>query len=521
MTTIYLAEVTAAINSAGATTVLRYSSGVGYAHPSAPGFYEPRITQPANLTRSMWGTGTTSGSVSVGFGEFSLANIDGALDALADYGFDGRSFVLMIGDDRAAYSSFETVLTGTMETALFSLEEVTLRLRDKLALFDLRPASPNRYGGTNVLPAGLDGTPDDLGGRPKPKVYGTVYNVSPPSVNTSRLVYQVNDGAVQGIPAVYDSGAALTVGATYSSQADMETNSPAASGYRVWLAGGMFRLGSSPAGQVTADVVQGAAGSDRTAAQILEALATGPGALPGGDVSSTDITALDVAQNAEIGLWIDDDRSTLSAMETVANAVGVWFGFDRSGQLRMGRLASPSGTPAVTLRSFTLTEPATTSTADIVDVEKLTSEDAGRGIPPYQVTIRYNRNWTQQANGLAGSVADSRRAFLAQAYRTSVATDTATLSKHPLSPTMQRDTLLLGQAAADAEAARLLALYGVRRDRLRVRVRLDGTLVAVVDLGAVVDLILPRFGYATGRHFVVTGMLYDAANDLAELELWG
>jgi len=521
MTTIYLAEITAATDAAGTTTVLRYSSGTGYSDPSAAGWYEPRIVQPANLVRSMWSSGTTSGAVEVGYGELVLANIDGGLDALAGYGFDGRSFRLLVGDDRAAYNTFTLVLAGTMEQAVFTIGDVTVRVRDKLALLDQRRASPNLYGGTNSLPAGVDGTADDLRGRPKPKTWGRVLNVSPPNVNTSRLIYQVNDGAVQDVPAVYDNGVSLTKGSDYSSQVDMETNAPSASNYRVWPAGGMFRLGSSPAGQVTADVTQGTTTAARTAAQILNAIATGPGGLTGGEVSATDIAVLDTAQSAETGVWVDGDHSAREVMETVAGGVGAWFGFDHAGVLRMGRLAAPSGTPALTLRRFTMAAPADNASADIVDVERIASDDAGRGIPVWRVTVGHSRNWTVQTGGIAGSVTAARRAFVAEQFRTAVASDATVPTKHLLSPTIDRETLLLTQAAADTEAARLLALYSVRRDRLKVRTRLDGALVAAVDLGSVVSLTLNRFGYGSGKLFTVTAIEYDAANNLAELELWG
>jgi hypothetical protein len=475
----------------------------------------------------MFGAGTTGGPVEVGYGELVLGNVDGALDALADYGFNGRAFALLVGDDAAAYSSFTTVLSGTMDQAVFTMAEVTVRLRDKLQLLDKRQAAPNRFGGTNALPAGVDGTADDIRGKPKPKIYGRVLNVSPPVVNTSRLIYQCNDGAIAAVNAVYDNGISLTAGAVYTSQTDMETNAPAASGYRVWPAGGMFRLGSSPAGQITADVSQGAGVANRTAGQILQALASGPGGLAGSEVSSADVTALDTAQPAELGLWIDGEQSVREAMTTVAAAVGAWFGFDRTGVLRMGRLSAPAvGTGYLVFRSLTLAQPAGLLSADILDIERVVAEDEGRGIPAYSVTVRHSKNWTVQTSGLAGAVTATRRAFLAEEYRTAVATDSTVLNMHPLAPTLERETLLLTQAAADAEAARLLAVFGVRRDRLKIRSQLGTELVSLADLGSTVRVSIDRFGYdagkvGAGKLMLVTAIEYDAQNNVADLELWG
>ncbi|HZH25762.1 MAG TPA: hypothetical protein VEY95_01150 [Azospirillaceae bacterium] len=514
---IYLAEAEAHTGTGLVTH--RWSSGRGYAAPDAPGYYEPRILQPANLRRTAFGEGTTTGAVEAGFGEMVLANIDGGLDALVDHGFDGRALRILIGDEDAPYSAFTVLFQGTIEQPAFTLNEVSFRLRDRLFEFD-QPAQATKFAGTDNGATGLEGG-TDLKGRPKPRVYGTVRNVAPPYANTSLLVLQINDGAVFDVPAVYDNGVALTKGADYADQAAMLATAPTAGQYRVWKAGGMFRLGSSPAGVVTADVVQGATAADRTAAQILRALATGPGGIPAADVVAADVAALDVANSAELGIWIDDEVTVLETMEQVSNAVGAWFGFDRLGRLRMRRLSAPSGTPAATLQRLWSGEVADAQPADIVELERIPTRDEGRGVPAYRVRLGYQRNWTVQTNGIAGSVTPARREFLAAEYRRVTATDTAVQTKHRLAKELAFESLLDTEAAAQAEAARRLALYGVRRDRLRARVKFDAGLAATVDLGSVVRVRLPRFGYGAGKLFEVIGIEYDAARDVADLELWG
>ena len=71
----------------------------------------------------------------------------------------------------------------------------------------------------------------------------------------------------------------------------MITTAPSAGQDRVYKTGGYFRLGSSPTGQLTADVVQGSATSNRTAAQLVKAIVIGPGGISSGDVSSADMAA--------------------------------------------------------------------------------------------------------------------------------------------------------------------------------------------------------------------------------------
>lgn len=518
MTEIYLAEVAAYDSAIPGATTLRFSSGLGYAHPSAPGFYDPRIVQPANLRRDAFGAGTTTGAVELGVGELVLANSDGALDFIADYGLDGRAFRVLRGDDLAAYSSFSVVFTGTMEQPTFSFDTVGIRLRDKLYTLDV-PAQTSKYAGTNSLPGGLEGD-SDLKGRPKPRAYGVVRNAAPPCVNTSRLIYQVNDGAVASITA-YDNGLALTAGAAYASQADMEATAPAGGQYRAWLAGGYFRLGSSPAGQITADVTVGATAAARTGAQILNALATGPGALPVGDVSAADVTALDAATSAEIGLWISDEIDVRDAMAKVSDSVGAYFGFDRLGVLRMRRLEAPSGTAALVFRRLSNGVAAEPTTADIVDLERVPTQDQGRGVPAYRVKLGYRRAWSTQTDGLAGAVTAARREFLREPLRYVTSTDTAIQTKHLLARELNYDTLLDSETAAQTEADRRLTLRKVRRDRLRLTARMDAGLTTTIDLGSVVQVVLPRFGYSAGRLFTVIGIEADAARNLVILDLWG
>jgi hypothetical protein len=79
--------------------------------------------------------------------------------------------------------------------------------------------------------------PDNLAG-PKPMVFGRVYNMPAVCVDERKLTYQVNDGPVAAITAVRDNGQDLLAGD--------------------WLSypeSGYFRLGTTPKGVVTADVV--------------------------------------------------------------------------------------------------------------------------------------------------------------------------------------------------------------------------------------------------------------------------
>lgn len=517
MSTILLVHLDYYDPVAGAVATWRGCTGAGfvtgtdaaYRPPGVPAhvWYEPRIVQPASMRRDCFSRGATGGASQVGYGELIVGNVDGGLDAWPTYGFDARAIEILLGEMSPMQPpSWTTVLRGTMEQPRFGLDSIAIRLRDRQAELDL-PALPNRYRGSNELPEGLDGTAADLAGRPIPGAWGRAYNVPAPLVNTSRLIYQCGGTAV----AAYDRGAALTRGADYADQAAMEATAPAAAQYRVWPAGGYARLGSIPAGQVTFDIEQGAAPANRTAAQVAQAILTGPGGIASGDIVAADVAALDAANAGEIGLWLDADTDCRAALDQVLASVGAWWGCDRLGQFRMARIDAPQAAAAV----------ATLDDTVIDDIERVPTSDDGNGLPAWRVTLRYSRKWLTQESDLAGSVSDARRAELREPWQTVVAEDPAVKTAHPLAADLAFDSLLADTAAAQAEADRKLALHKVRRDRYEVACRIDAALAETLDLGAVVLLQIPRYDLADGKPMRVIGIQADLRAALYRLTLWG
>lgn len=312
---IYLVELTCYIPENG-VQVLRFSSGSGYVSlptdDPADTWYEPRVSQPGLFRQDMYAEGATSGFSRGGRGEIVLRNSDGELDGLIDYGFDGRPVVVREGLASWPLSKFAVVITGTAEQPEVSWDDVVIRLRDRSAELAV-PVQPNRYVGNNVLPEGVEGTAE-LKGKAKPRLFGVCNNVTPPCVNTSRLIYQVNDGPVIAVSAVYDSGVPLTPDtADYIDQAHMESQAPEPGTYRVWPGGGYFRLGSTPAGLITCDARSVAGTLDFTASRLTMI----KGTLVSGGVEA-------LAENDDAEVYIDSilDKGVNSlSVEVVFNGV--------------------------------------------------------------------------------------------------------------------------------------------------------------------------------------------------------
>lgn len=504
-------EVTAATDSAGTLQTFYFSTDRFVSMPSdspANTVFNDCVMDAGSLGLHVFSDGRTGGNTKLETGEITLANSDGSFDFLVDYSFDGRPVIIRSGNIGDAYpSGFSTVFTGTVDNVEATWDKIVIRLRDKQFVFSL-PVLTTKYVGTNALPAGIEGTPNDIQGKVKPRVYGTVFNVPPVFINTSLLTYQISDIPVVDIPAVYDRGALLIQGTNYTTSALLQASIPAAGGYNTCFAEGMFQLGSSAAGTITADVVQGATSANRTAAQITKLLVLAAG-LSSGEVSSADITALDSANNSVIGIYLDSEETFQEAIDEILNSVGGYSGFDSTGVLRVGVLLTPSGTPVTSLEEYQIFE----------GIERKQPRD--NGIPVYRVDLSHTKIYVVQPSDIAGVVTDDVRAYIATQYRSVSTSDVAVKNQWKLSNFFSTETLLTSAGDATTEAARLLALYKVQRSIYEVPCDLSVFTGNSLKLMDVIRLTVPRYGMNAGKDFRLIGYSLELTTNKVVLSLWG
>lgn len=477
--------------------------------PDTP--YLDLLVETPQMSRSAFTDGRTGGAIRRQGGRIVLANADGRFDYLLSHAIDGRPVTIRTGPEKGAYpDDYPVWMVGALSHIEIPDEgRLYLVMRDAMAIFE-KPLLKNHYAGDNVAPNGVEGTPEDLKDRPKPRVFGQALNVPAVCVNTSKLIFQVNDGPVADIPAVYDRGNGMTRGADYADLADLMAHGPAAGGYRVWRAGGLLRTGSSP-DTLTADVMEGATAADCTTAQVIARIA----AMMGHDaISAEDMTALDAVAPGVVGIWLDSETDALSVMDRLAAGIGAYCSIDAYGVLRFGRLDAPEeGVPVGTLHP-----------AIISDCRLQRSRDAGGGLPVPRVTVRYGINWLpMDRSGVAGVVDEVRRAWLTQPDRVSAWEDETVTVRHPLAEEMERESLLVYEADAQAEAARLGALYGVPRRLYRLTLARPEAVrrLPALDIGVLVRLEWPRYGLESGGLFRVIGIESRPASDTLVLDVWG
>lgn len=509
---IVLVEVTG-YTDASTAVVYRYATAGFNTAPSdtpANTHYAPRVSNPGEITRTLSDGTRNNPRAELSFGKIELVNNDGGLDAIFASGavsFRERPVRVLMVEEGAAYSTAVVLLAAVI--AQIELSDKTVLLSIKDASYLLASAHQTEtYAGSNSLPSGLEGV-DDLKGKEKPLLYGKAYKIPAPMVNTSRLIVQVSDRALVSVEAVYDGGDALTAGATYADQAAMEATAPSAGQYRAWLAGGMIRLGSAPVYGITVDAT-GDSGANSTPAQLLKTLALARG-WDSGDISSADVTALDALSTAVCGVWINDNRSTLDAMDLVARSAGAVYWVDRLGDLRMAQLALPSGDGVDVLATW--------------KAVSLTQLMTGEDVPVETVRIRYaHYAATQNRSELAGTVTDADAADLSQEWRVATFTDTPSPNPHKRLLVTERDTALTAKADAEDEAERLHGLTAApRRTHLAQGVQLTTASVLTIDLNALITVRWSRYGFdaetpVVRRVIAVTLYLRDLRCDLT---LWG
>lgn len=480
----------------GATRTLRFSD---HGFVTRPGddppnaWYEPRLVSALNFERHLFTGGRLEGRSVPGFGALTLNNADGGLDGLAALAWDGRRVRVWLGGDGFEVGEFGLVFDGTAEQVEFDDLVLTLRLRDLQARFEAEIVRAG-YAGTG----GVEGR-QGLTGRPRPLCFGRVLRVPAVLVDPAALLYQVHDGPIAAVDAVYDRGLALTPVA----------GAPAAGQFRGDPATGCFNLGASPAGTVTADVRGDApdgpgGGYVETAAGLVRRIATArAGFADPGDLNLDGFAALDTAASAPVGLFVADETALVELLDALAGAVGGHYGFDRAGRLTVGRVAAPTPAAATEFGAAQILEIARVAVAR----------------PVWRQKLGHARYWrTLDADAVAWAVDDGTRADLAEAFRYATAEDSSIRARHLLAEEAVHDTALAFAADAEAEAARRLALFGADRDAFRVRLK---TQPFALDLGQTVRIHYPRYGLAGGRNLLVVGMVEDAAVNEVTLDLWG
>lgn len=506
---------------------LRFS-GSGYTtgpnDDPANAVFDARISRDGGLSafsRHLFGEARTMGQATVEPGAMVLANADRGLDPMKGYAFDGRRFrLLRLPHARAPYSSAQIMLTGTMDGIDTGEGSLTIRIPfyDRRRDLDV-PIQNERYAGTTTT-AGptAEGSPD-LKDTVKPLCFGRCYSVPAIIVNDHNMFLQFSASEVESI-ALHDGGVPLINDGDVPNLTALAAATGNPGHYRTCLALGIARpfgtFNGRPAFTWTADVVAGS-GLLARAAYIVAFMLARIGLDGESDIDAESFVALGSLSTAELGIYIDTETTVLSAAYEVLRSIGAFIVPDHLGRFTVGRLDAP-GTPV-----RRLIEPEILVGSKDETPAFLPNPDTDGNVPTHSVLIRWRKHWHVHSDSDLGGCANfgnpMRGSSLKQEWREVREADPSVLARHLLSRELEIDTLLVDQAAAQAEAARRLGLYGVNRDVVRV-----GWDIADADdlqLNETVELVIDRFDYGAGKPMRIIGRADDFAAERTYLTLWG
>lgn len=523
---IFLVEATGWHLANAVSEVFRWASGedgfttrIGDTPPATT--YENRVIDPGNFEIFIFKNSTTGGASQVGAGNVVINNGDTRLDYLRNYAFDGRSIKIYYGPNNGSYpSDFTLIFSGTIEKEEYSSTKITFRIRDRQGLVASKPIQTTLYAGSNSLPSGVEGVADDIKGKPKPVMYGTVFEINPVLVNTSKNIYQLNWRAINSVDAVYVGGALQTPGTSRASIAALESNTPTGGTYDWYLGsssdGAYIRFATTPDKIVTCNATQGANAAARTVAQIVKNILKDLGGFTDDDLDLTSFTSLDTACNYVVGIWQPAQEGTIGAfIDEVCQSIQAFWSIDSTGKVFVGRLTAPSGTALTTIEEDIIINQGQR-------IEFVSTADETKGIPPYSYTCNYKKIYTTQTEtDLSGiAAADLARVnYLKDTYRQAISNASGVTTKHLLSKPMEFFTLLTNETDAQAECDRRKDMYKVERDYVNVAIHTSRD--PNIALSQVVTLKVNRFGLNNGKDFRVLGKTFQYANNQVIYSLWG
>lgn len=386
--------------------------------------------------------------------------------------------------------SFVDVLVGVGRNWSFEDQSVVIPLRDPTYWLE-RPLQANVYAGTG----GMEGIAA-LAGRGKPKARGgtaldPIREVAPVCIDPTNRIYQYNDGPGT-VVALYEAGRAVFTFA--GDTTDLWSGSTPAGQYRTDDADGLFQLGSTPVGDITADVTGRfpVAGTVTGASEIARYLMTEDLALPGQLVDDTAFATVAAATGWPAG-WYWDGADPVDGAEAAGlffRSVGARLVATRAGRLRPVLIREPTASPVARL-----------DRAQIVGCRPVAFPVDP---PARRLRVAGRRIHTARTSGLSAALTDARRAELAQEWRFETVTYGAVdvAYRRPSDPDPVQ-TALLRTADMAALASLLGAVYGTRRRLFALDLPVAVALRR--EVGDVVQVEFPLDDLAAGRPGLVVG----------------
>ena len=468
------------------------------------------------LTDSDKGLRTTSS-----IGNLKIINADGKLDNWLDIGLDGRAIKLII---MPLYSTDidadgVTIFNGTIDNLeITDNSTLSIIFKDPLILLDL-PIQDILYTDAEVINYTILGVPktvtiaSDLKDKPKPIVYGKVYNIEPVLLSATNKVYQVDHLEIENVIGVYDRGIALTP----------------VTGYNLDLTKGIIELVNNTSGTITCDVLGRKVNAGVYSDSVSDIVKT---ILIDKSVSLLNIN-MDNAINTPVGIYISERENTLDILDKLVSSFDGFYGFDSFGVFRLGCLTIPNtsqplhilcekgskygdvitdGTNEYLLASNLGPSPDYTSIATLSNSGLITRFNQPYIIEEsdilgditikstnninYRVKVKHTKNFTVQTD-IASSIGAARKEFISKEFREVALDNLPIKTKHVRAIEKEPyDTLLTTETYASFIANRFIEKNS--RYVFEISLKIVASKLVDATIGSIIKLIDYRYGLDTG-----------------------
>jgi hypothetical protein len=370
---VYLLECKPWDPVAGTTKNVYFAKGLaseGDLDPANP--YILRLQEPFVHDTSIFGDNIPS-ETTISVGAAVINNVDGRLDYLLDYSWDSRQVTLKRGLPGAALGTYTTEFVGATVEVVATDTTLTIGMKDNSYKLEKVLQSTKYTGG-----GGAEGA-TDLKNKPKPILFGMARNITPVLIDAALLTFQIHDGALTSVDAVYDAGNTITFHADYATYALLIAANIPPGKYGTSLATGFMRLGAPMYGVMGVDAT-GQYNTSTTIPALAQAVLTGRAGLVVGDLNTASFTecATDAPYPYE-GLYFPEPTFLVTEfLETLASAInGFWY-VNRAG--------------LVTFRQFKFRTPSASIRAE--DIKSL-GKSPSPG-PLHRVKVNWGKNSTVQ-----------------------------------------------------------------------------------------------------------------------------
>lgn len=426
-------------------------------------YYDPRVTGIPSFKREM--QQVFYGRSMASFGDIQIAYDSAALSYLKDWTFAGQPFSVKLGGPELADGDYTTVLAGVCDKVPeITKKAIRIPVRDNTRLLKKKIPTTFLALGANV--------PEKSVGKPIPECYGTVYNVQPLFTNSSTNEYQVRNGRIKDVLAVYEDGVATALTVTKD------------------LNNGKFRLSGPATGTVTCDLEGAYDGSTfwdlpgEVKKKILDDY------LPDLNYVTADFTQLDTDRPYELGIYLDRQVEIGQVFDDIDLSVCATSGFNRIGEFTTAAIALPGSAASVTFSSspneyikFALSK---NKVPDVV----------------WRVTVEYR--------------VDSSKTGDDDLTRREAAEDSTILYLYPAADEKTIKSLLRDQADAAAVAALYLALLGTQLWFPQFTTKIKPFRVQFLE-----DVRVVNSDYGVDGYYTVIGINEDYAKSEVTLFCYG